>query len=183
MTMVDLGIAAKNLGLATGKHALIAEAIASEEGARAVFVAKLGPDHLQVAETDDNLGWAYLAAGRDADAIAAFTRAEAGLAAAVGADHPVLGDPLTGHGLSELGQGHAPAAVELLERAAAIRAAPDIDPGDLAETNFALARALRAAGKDRGRATELAEQALAVWKARGASEAAHAAEAARFLGQ
>jgi tetratricopeptide (TPR) repeat protein len=182
MTMVNIGIAAKNLGRARKDRALIAQAIESEEAARAIFVAKLGPDHFQVAATDDNLGWAYHAAGRHTDAIAAFTRAEAGFAKATSPDHPVIADPLTGRGLAELELGRAPAAVEVLERAVTLRSAPDMDPGDLAESRFALARALRAAGKEPARARELAEKALAVWADRGPGDAAHAAEARRFVG-
>jgi tetratricopeptide (TPR) repeat protein len=182
MTRVNIGIAAKNLGRATNDRALIGEAIANQEQARVVFVARYGADHFNVGAVDANLGEAYRAAGRAAEASAAFARAETTFAAAIGAEHPVIADPLTGHGLVELERGNPKLAIELLERAVKLRSASDVDAADLADSRFALARALRAGG-DRARATQLAEQALAVYKDRGDGYSAKATEVARFLGK
>jgi tetratricopeptide (TPR) repeat protein len=180
MTQVNIGIAAKNLGRARKDRALVALAIDNEEAARKVFVAKLGTEHFNVGAVDANLGEAYRAAGRAADAIAAFTRAQDVMAKVAGAEHPVIADPLTGHGLVLIETGRAAQAVPLLERAVTLRGAPDVDAGDLADSQFALAKALRATRRDAARATQLATAARAVWQDRGLAE--RAAEAARFLG-
>ena len=181
MTMVNVGIAAKNLGKKTRDRALFAEAIANQEQARAIYAEKFGPDHYWVGAVDDNLGWSLYAAGRHADAITTFARAEATFAKATSTDHPVIADALTGRALSALSLGRAAEAVELLERAVKLRGAPDVDPADLAESRFALARALRTTGGDPARSRALAEQALAVWRDRGAGYADLVTEAERFL--
>jgi tetratricopeptide (TPR) repeat protein len=182
MTMVNVGIAAKNLGRQTRDRGLFAEAIANQEKARAIYAETYGPDHFNVGAVDDNLGWSLSAAGRHADAIEAFARAEATFAKATSTEHPVIADALTGRALSALSLARAAEAVELLERAVKLRDAPDLDPADLADSRFALARALRATGGDPARSRALAEQALAVWKDRGAGYAELVAEAERFLG-
>jgi hypothetical protein len=58
-----------------------------------------------------------------------------------------------------LGAGAPERAIPRLDRALSIRTTHPGQPRDLAETRFALARALRDAGRDRERARSLATQA------------------------
>ncbi len=75
--------------------------------------------------------------------------------------HPYLAYPLTGIGVAHWKE-HRPAeAIAPLERALAIREAGELDVGAVAETRFALARALWDAGRDRARARRLAATARA----------------------
>jgi hypothetical protein len=84
-------------------------------------------------------------------------------------DHPDLAYPLTALGISLLEQGLAVRAVETLQRALSIRERGTPEAGELAETEFALARALE---RDR-RSTEamvFAERARETYR-RGGTEA------------
>jgi tetratricopeptide (TPR) repeat protein len=92
-------------------------------------------------------------------ALKSYQRGVTVLEKAVGLDHPDLAEGLTGLGLARLELGAGKDAVVLIERALKIRQAAGGDPLDLARTQFALARALRASGGDPERARTLAESA------------------------
>jgi hypothetical protein len=72
-----------------------------------------------------------------------------------GREHPDVAYALQGLGDTHLAAGRPADAIAPLERALTIRAAGSV-PDDLAETRFALARALWDAGRDRPRARTLA---------------------------
>jgi len=63
-------------------------------------------------------------------------------------------------GEAQLGLGKPESARPLLERACDIGSSGSMDPADLAEWRFALAKALWPAHSDRNRAMDLAQQAL-----------------------
>jgi hypothetical protein len=98
-----------------------------------------------------------------------------------GPDHYQLQDALAGLGACELERGRADAAIEPLERALAIRRRLGCDPGDLANDELALSRALWAVGRERARARELAASAHALLGA--PHHAAERAAAAAWLAQ
>jgi hypothetical protein len=77
-----------------------------------------------------------------------------------GREHPDVAYALQGLGDTHLAAGRPADAIAPLERALTIRAAGSV-PDDLAETRFALARALWDAGRDRPRARTLAGEAEA----------------------
>ncbi len=70
-----------------------------------------------------------------------------------------LSYPLTALGLAYLGDGMAAQAIPILERAVEIRDAKEHKPTYLGEVHFALARALRLAGREPARARDLALRA------------------------
>ncbi len=112
-------------------------------------------DHPRVAGALHELGSAYAAAGRLDDA-----RTQTDLALSLwektrGASHPDVAYALTSLGQLDLEQGRPKQAVERLERALKLRGGHGLDAQLLAETQFALARALYVV-EDRPRGGELA---------------------------
>lgn len=79
--------------------------------------------------------------------------------AVFGAEDPEVAYPLHGLGVALVELGRLEEARPLLERALTIRTRKDVQPLDLGELRFALARAV--AGRDRPRALTLASQARA----------------------
>jgi serine/threonine-protein kinase len=120
---------------------------------------EVGAEHPLVATFLSNEAETLDRMGRHEEARAGYRHALAIEERGFGADSSNLAYPLTGLGLSYLTDHHAAAAVPPLERAHRIRAAHESEPLLLAETEFALARALWESGGDRARAVKLAESA------------------------
>ncbi len=120
-------------------------------------------DHPKVAQSLFELGNALTQAGRLDEARTQHDRALALWERTRGKDHPDVAFALTSLGQLDLQQGHANEAVERLERALKLRGGRGLDPQLLAQTQFALARALHAVD-DRPRARELAAKARDAFK-------------------
>jgi len=88
-----------------------------------------------------------------------------GRTAQVGPDHPWVAYPLTALGKTLTAESRSKQAVPILERALRIREHAEHYADLLAETRFALADALWAAGDDRARARSLAEAASRAYRA------------------
>ncbi|WNG53486.1 tetratricopeptide repeat protein [Archangium gephyra] len=129
---------------------------------RAVAAAELarGPEHPDVAGPSSSLGLVLVDAGRPAEALGHFERAVRLRERALGAQHPELAGPLTGRGEALLKLGRPKEALGPLEQALALREKHTVAPVELAETRFALARALSDAHKDAARARVLAQEAV-----------------------
>ncbi len=120
------------------------------------YVARFGEHDVQVGLLHVNRGDTLLALGRASEALAEHQRGFDTLMAAV-PGHPVIGSARAGRGEARLALGEHALAIEDLELAVT-----EIEPGEvteLAETRFALARALAAAGRDPDRVAELGDQA------------------------
>ncbi|HEX5750896.1 MAG TPA: serine/threonine-protein kinase [Archangium sp.] len=128
---------------------------------RAVEAAELarGPEHPDVAGPSTSLGLVLVDAGHLAEALGHFDRAVRLREHALGAQHPDLAGPLTGRGEALLKLGRPNEALVPLERALTLRETHTVAPVELAETRFALARALADAHKDPARARVLAQKA------------------------
>jgi eukaryotic-like serine/threonine-protein kinase len=120
-------------------------------------------DHPKVAQALFELGNALAQAGRLDEARVQHDRALSLWERTRGKDHPDVAFALTSLGQLDLQQGHADEAVERLERALKLRGGRGLDPQLLAQTQFALARALHAVD-DRPRARELAAKAREAFK-------------------
>jgi tetratricopeptide (TPR) repeat protein/tRNA A-37 threonylcarbamoyl transferase component Bud32 len=145
---------------------------------------EVGPDHPLVATFLSNQAETLDRMGRHEEARAGYHRALVIEERGYGAESSNLAYPLTGLGLSYLADHLPAAAVPPLERAHRIRRAHESDPRLLAETEFALARALWDAGGDRARAVHLAESAEKLCGDKpgvGARAAERAAEIDRWL--
>jgi tetratricopeptide (TPR) repeat protein len=121
-----------------------------------------GPEHPNVAGPITTLGLVLVEAGRAAEALGHFERALRLREHALGAQHPELAAPLTGRGEALLKLGRASEALAPLERALALRESHTVPPVELAETRFALARALWESRKDGARARQLAQKAESI---------------------
>jgi len=162
-----------NAGIVLTSLKRFPEARARIERARQIFEKSYGPEHEAVATARRVLGETYLAEGRFADALAEEQRALAVMDKVLAPDNVEVAAPLTGIGRAEVGLGRARDAIPVLERALALRVAAGRDPVDVAETRFALARALWDGGGDRARAHALATEARAAYAGgRGATDRA-----------
>jgi tetratricopeptide (TPR) repeat protein len=132
--------------------------ITAYERALAGFVAANGEDHDDVGLVLGNLGESFTALGQHERAMQAFDRGLAILERRLGPEHPDLGPALKGRGVLRLDSGLHQLAISDLERAIALLERSNDEPLELAETRFALARALREGG-DGERAEPLARQA------------------------
>jgi tetratricopeptide (TPR) repeat protein/tRNA A-37 threonylcarbamoyl transferase component Bud32 len=150
------------------------EALEVDRRAVAIFEKTVGADHVLSAYALNTMGWVLLAQGKHEEALKSFGRALEIWEQALGKDNPRTADPLTGMGLALLGQHEASLALVPIERARVMREANAQDALDLAETQFALARALGELHRDPARARELAT------KAREAYVAAHDHTQANF---
>ncbi|MEO8846585.1 MAG: serine/threonine-protein kinase [Kofleriaceae bacterium] len=133
--------------------------------ALAIYEKQYGSSSIEVAILMINLGEARRAQHDLDGAQQAYERAKTTIAKNLGEDHPMLAHVWNGLGQVELARGHADAAISLLERAIAIREKSPSDATDLAESRFALARALPAS--DAARAKQLATAARDDYKVAG----------------
>jgi serine/threonine-protein kinase len=148
--------------------------------ALAIFEQAYGKDSLEIAATNINLGEARRAQGSLDAAEAAYNRARDIMTKKLGESHPMLAHVWNGLGQVELARGHTDLALPLLERAVAMREHDHGDATDLAESRFALARALPAS--DHARAIQLATAARDGYRTAGAGYATRLAAVEAWLG-
>jgi eukaryotic-like serine/threonine-protein kinase len=140
----------------------------------------LGPNSTSRAFGLLNSGGALMHLGRFDEAIDVLTEGRRILVANIGNKNAYLPDLDTYLGMALIGRGLAEQAAPHLEAALAQRLAESSDPGDLAETRFALARALSAHG-DQQRARKLAGEAEVGFAAAGPRWTVEHDETARWL--
>jgi tetratricopeptide (TPR) repeat protein/predicted Ser/Thr protein kinase len=148
---------------------------------RAAIEATLGPDDPELGHALHSLGRVNAKRGRHDEARSLYEQALAIWRAAYGDDHPLVSFPLHSLGELELELGHPEAALPHLREALALRLAHPGKPAKLAQTRFALARAVWASGGDRREAKALAAEARAVFADAGEAEAARLAEVDAWL--
>jgi eukaryotic-like serine/threonine-protein kinase len=155
----DVGVSEGNLAVVLTALGRNQEALAHVDRSIEILENGLGPGHPDLATQLMNRGEILNALGRYHDGRASFERARIIWERELGLDNRILAYALTGIGVSYLAEGDPSSAIVPLERAFKIREAQETDPSRRAETRFALARALWEAGRDRGRARVLAEEA------------------------
>lgn len=149
--------------------------------ALALFENTLGKDHPNVGYPLNNLGEIAVLEGRFSDALKLCRRAHEVGVKALGADHPALAHELTCIGGALVGLRRPLEALEPLEHALAMREANPGNPKELADTRFALARALWDSRRDRQRAVELARRSLAGYEKAGELAETQRREAAEWI--
>jgi tetratricopeptide (TPR) repeat protein/tRNA A-37 threonylcarbamoyl transferase component Bud32 len=160
----DVAQALATLGYVLGEQGKPEEALPMERRALAIMEGALGPQHADVATMALSLGDTLLALRRYDEAIAAFERAAGTWEKIFGPGYGRIAEALTGEGRALLGLHATERAVASLERALAVcERQRDTAPSTLAETRFALARALSETGRERARAITLAKQARETW--------------------
>jgi tetratricopeptide (TPR) repeat protein len=155
--------------------------LAAYEAATPILAGALGKSHPTVGVLSSNTGETLLALDRPEAAQHEFQHALEILRGNLGSDHVDLALPLKGLGLAHLRRGQPRDAVPPLEQALALSLRAAVEPEELAEIRWALARALRMLGRDPVRARELATAALAAYRGLGAESADRAADIARWL--
>jgi tetratricopeptide (TPR) repeat protein/predicted Ser/Thr protein kinase len=115
----------------------------------------LGPDHTHIGYDCNNIGDSLRALGRLDDAAHYLERARDIMSDRLGPEHVHVGFPLSNLGRAYLQLDRPEDALVELERAYAIRTANKTHPDAVATTQFDLARALGALGRDEARAREL----------------------------
>ena len=119
----------------------------------------MGADHPSVADALTRLATVLEAQGAHEAARSHGERALAIEEKALGPEHPLVANPLTALGNTYRELGRLEDAIGADERAVRIREANPGDPTLLADSRFALAKALWAARRGRPRAIELGKQA------------------------
>ncbi|HEY8925603.1 MAG TPA: tetratricopeptide repeat protein, partial [Polyangia bacterium] len=155
-------------------------ALAMNLRAKEIYVGAYGDGSPWLAKSLSNRGEYLIAAGKPAEAIPLFLDALGRWEPQLGPDHAYLAYPLTGLGVASSKLGRFSEAVPPLERALRIRESREPNQLQVADTRFALARALWASGGDRARAVQLAEAARAFYESGEATPPA-AAEARAWL--
>ncbi|HEY0135820.1 MAG TPA: serine/threonine-protein kinase [Nannocystis sp.] len=169
----DLG----NGQLIAGQYA---EAEATFERALAVYLAAYGPGHEQTTQALAHLGMAQLRGGHRAAAARSFQRALTEFRG--DPKDPALGRPRAGVGALRLAEGDFKAAVTELDEALRLLGEGKAPPQELAEVQFALARALWAADRTNAeRARTLAAGARTGFLGFGAAYRDTAAEVETWL--
>ncbi len=143
----------------------------------AIFEKVHGKSHFNTAVTRLNLAEALRVGGKLEAAAVQYEKARAILVEKFGPEHPITAHVWNGLGQLELARGKRAEAVVMLEHAVAIRAKDGGDAPALAESRFALARALDTPD----RARTLATQARDAYRTAGKSFARQADEIERWL--
>ncbi len=156
----SVATAHSNLSTTCRKLGRYDEAAAHTEAALVIERKLFGAESPRIASTIFGRGQLHLTRGDPRAALVDYRESLRIWEATLGPDHARTAYGLTGIGKAELQLDHPHEAVAALERALAVReAAKDVSDSDLAETRFYLAKALRAADRDRDRALALAKNA------------------------
>jgi tetratricopeptide (TPR) repeat protein len=136
-----------------------------DEEALAIRTKSMPEDHPGLAQNLVNLGTDYYRLGRYAEARSLHERGLAIYEKKLDPQHDDIALALTALGTDLLELGEVDTALPLIERAHRLREHAEIDPVELASTQWSLARALHDAtnGRDRVRARTLAMQAREVF--------------------
>ena len=179
---IELANTTNNLGEALRLAGRFDEAEPLYQEALRLQRRAFGDEHPNVGNVLDGLGALENDRGRPQAALAYHRRAHVIREKKHGPSDVRLAYPLTGEGKALLALGQPREALPLLERALLLRA-KDADPIDVAETRFALARALIATGGDAKRARALAEAAASAYAATGEGYPLQRAEIASWLAE
>lgn len=144
-----------NLGYVEVRDENYSHAQQNYQRAATIFSLQLGSEQRSVADALSGLGTVHVRTGRPELARPNYARALQLYESALGPDHPSVAHALTGLGLTSLELGNVSDAIVHLERALLLRTSNPVEPIELAETRFALARGLWLRA-DEERARELA---------------------------
>jgi tetratricopeptide (TPR) repeat protein/predicted Ser/Thr protein kinase len=154
------------------------EALVYDRRALAIAEKTKGADHPDVGVALNNIADVLRLQHKHDEALASYRRALAIWQNKLAADHPFFATTLTGIGETELDRRQPVPALTSLERALPIAEKHPDDLIALAETRFALARAMWDAARDRSRALTLANAARNAYAgARGQKEQLAAVDA------
>jgi len=142
----------------------------------------LGPDHWELANPLEDIGSVQASRGEYRPAISNFERALPLHEKVVGPDSALVASLLMKIGGAALGASDTRKSISALERALSIREKHPEHATDLAETRFALAKALKKSGGDKKRAMTLAANAREAYVAAGDNYKKNVAEVDEWIG-
>jgi tetratricopeptide (TPR) repeat protein len=151
-----------NLGIVLADDGRWDSALAAMTEAAAILEYAYGSEHPAVANAFDSIADVHRRAGRYGEALRSFERAVEIYERTLGPDDLAIASPLLGLGQTQLELGHREDARRALERATKLVDAQPLPPVQIAETKFALARALPP--EEHARARELGEAAVAIYR-------------------
>jgi eukaryotic-like serine/threonine-protein kinase len=140
------------------------EALAALDRARDIWVRRYGSALREPLDAHINRGETLVALHRLQEAEEEFHEVFNSLQKASPVGDLLWAYPLSGLGTVALESGRLRSAIMFLEQTLRLRSRSWVPAGELAETEYALARALWQAGHDRARAVRLAERALADYR-------------------
>ena len=155
--------------------------LAAHRRALTIREKALGPAHSSVAVALNDIGSLFSLQGKHDQALDYYRRALAIREKALGPEHPSLSSDLTGIGKEYVNLHLARKAIGPLERSLSLG---EKKPGGrifLANTRFALARALKDSGRDLNRALQLASLAHDAYAADGVPSSGQLAEVDEWL--
>jgi tetratricopeptide (TPR) repeat protein/predicted Ser/Thr protein kinase len=155
----DTARALGNVGEALRHLGKLDRALAVIERANAINIRALGPEHLRVAMSEHELAEVLRKLGRNEAALVHAQRCLAIRERALGAEHQLTADALILEAACRIARGDRSQAIAPLERAIAILGQHPGDANFMPEAQFALAKALWAAGRERQRARSLIQAA------------------------
>ncbi len=158
-----LASAYNTLGAAYDGLGRVEESLAVHEKGVALM-ERDGPSE-GLATSVSNLALMQDAVGRHSEAAANFVRSIEMFEEVFGPEHPDLWRPLAMLARLYRKQGNIEKALPLAERAVRVLEGHDIQPVEVADARFELARILRLASTDEERAVELATSARDLWQA------------------
>ncbi|WP_437533625.1 serine/threonine-protein kinase [Sorangium sp. So ce726] len=158
---------ATNLGAALWRRGRVDEGLSMCRRALSTIEESRGPESADAMLPLYCIGGALLRTGKAREGLRAFERMRTIAEKALDPDDVSAAAPLIGVGQARLALGDATGALVPLERAVALREASECDPRDLAESRFALGKALVAARREPERARRLVEAALGAYRESG----------------
>ncbi len=176
----QVAVALVNLGKALSCTKKYPQAARSYQAAAVIWRTVEGIDRAHLATTLVNLGDDSRVQGNCDRALDHYVEALQVYEEVLGPDHPNVAYALVGIGVCKLTLGVARQAVPLFERALQLRRASDLDPSEVAEAEFGLARARWATGQ-RQQARELALRARATYGKAGDKESEEYAEVEAWI--
>lgn len=159
----DVARAMSNIAVVLDRLGRHEEALAQGRQALKLRVENVGPDHVEVGISHLNVGATYRDLGRFEEALEEARQGLRIFEQTLGPEHPYVAYALNGVGMARTLMGQPELAVEPLERALELRRRAGNEPKNYAASCFSLAKALHAAGRDPGRAMDLAREARDVY--------------------
>jgi serine/threonine protein kinase/Tfp pilus assembly protein PilF len=159
-TSPTLGPMLNNIGSSLITQGRYGEALKHLNRALDITEKAMGRENPRIPPMLNNIADALLKQGKPAEALIRYEQALVVREKTLGKNHVNMANELTGIGLTYLSLGKPEQALPPLERALKLREQSPGYPGKLAETRYALARALWGTSRDRERAVLLATSAM-----------------------
>jgi tetratricopeptide (TPR) repeat protein len=155
----DVGASHNNIGDVLREQGKFEESLAEFKLALEIKLKRLKPDNPLVANSYNNIGEVLIAEGKYKEGLEACQTALSIREKALGREHPDTATTVGDMGVAHLGLGEYPQAIAALTQALTVLESKAEEPETPPAFEFALAKALWGAGRDRRKALENAHKA------------------------